>query len=241
MTSNSKDTEIAETSLELSKLPPNEEFEDWYHLNGLCAPIRDSWGAVRARIRFQSELILAFDDYHSLKDLILSPDLDTIAICEQFCCLDRSPLALALLKIAKFEGKELLLMRQLIQREVFIETQTQTLFRANSMTTSLIDHFLKQICQPFLQRALSEPIQRVLESKTSCEVNPSRLDSPSSACHNAEHLLDILDVFAENLFKSLSEVPKQLSFICACLQTSVRNKWPNDPLVTTRVVSGSVY
>jgi len=80
-----------------------------------------------------------------------------------------------------------------------------------------------------------------LESKTSCEVNPSRLDSPSSACHNAEHLLDILDVFAENLFKSLSEVPKQLSFICACLQTSVRNKWPNDPLVTTRVVSGFVF
>ena len=106
------------------------------------------------------------------------------------------------------------------------------------MTTSLIDQYLRGICLQFLRRALQEPIQKVLESKTSCELNPSRLDSPSEACHNAEHLLDVLDVFSENIFKSVADCPKQLAFICACLQRAVQNKWPNDPLVRTRVVSG---
>ncbi|CAG2183309.1 unnamed protein product, partial [Oppiella nova] len=102
-----KDTEIAETTLELSKLANNEEFEDWFSLSGLCPPIRDSWGQLRARIRFTRELILSFGEYSALKDLLLmTEDLEVIQVCELFCARDRLPLATALLKIARFERNE---------------------------------------------------------------------------------------------------------------------------------------
>ncbi len=95
-------------------------------MNGVCPPIRDSWGQVRARIRFQSELIMSLEEYSGLKDLLIN-DLEVIGVCEQFCCLDRQPLACAVLKISKFCSKELVLIKALIEREVKSETQVLVL------------------------------------------------------------------------------------------------------------------
>ena len=131
----------------MSRLNANEEFEDWFHLNGVCPPIRDSWGSVRARIRFQSELIMAFEEYHALKDLLMTEDLDVITCCEQFCCADRQPLAQAVLKIARFDNKELLLIRSLIEREVKIETQVS----AHSEVVELKGHSPLQRFKPSLE------------------------------------------------------------------------------------------
>ena len=102
----------------------------------------------------------------------------------------------------------------------------------------MIDLYSKNICHHFLEMALHDPITRVLESKTSCELNPSRLSDPQEACHNAEHLLDILEVFADHIFSKVNECPKNLRFLCGSLQRAAHHKWPEDPLVRTRVVSG---
>ena len=66
---------------------------------------------------------MAFEEYHALKELLVQQDLDVIGACEHFCQSDRQPLALAVLKIARFSNKELLLIRALIQREIHQETQ----------------------------------------------------------------------------------------------------------------------
>lgn len=45
----SKDTEVAELTVELSNLTNGEEMDDWYPLSGVT-PIGE-WGALRLRIR----------------------------------------------------------------------------------------------------------------------------------------------------------------------------------------------
>ena len=72
-----------------------------------------------------------------------------------------------------------------------------------------MDGYMKSVCQDFLHTALfptihrclhtSQPhltlphltLHRILEAKQSCELNPSKIESPTEACANAEFLLQV--------------------------------------------------
>lgn len=129
----------------------------------------------------------------------------------------------------------------MIEREIKLESETSTLFRANSLTTTLIDQYMKSTCHQFVHKALHDVIVKVMDSKQSCELNPAKLDSPNEACANAEHLLDLLDTIVESIFKTVENCPRNLRFICGCLQRAVCAKWPKDQLVRTRVVSSFIF
>ena len=161
----SKDAELAEINIELSRFQSGEEFEEWFHFTGLSLPLRDDWGSVRVRVRFVNELIMPMAEYSPLKDLLLGDDLEVIAMCEEFCYHDRLPLTNALLKISRYERQECRLIRSLIEREIQIESDMSTLFRSNSLTTTMVDQYMKATCQQFLLKSLSEPITKVLDSK----------------------------------------------------------------------------
>ncbi|RWS24493.1 ras GTPase-activating protein 1-like protein, partial [Leptotrombidium deliense] len=236
----SKDTEIAEVSVELKKLNNGEEFEDWFHLIGLNPPIREDWGALRVRLRYVHELIMPLYEYNALKELIMNDDLEAISVLEDFCHRDRGPLGNSLLRVFRYEKKETSLLKAMIEREIKRETETSTLFRMNSLTTTLMDQYMRSTCNDFLKKALQDSIQRVMETRQSCELNPSRLDSLNEACANAEHLLTLLDDVVDGIFHAVEACPRPLRFICGCLQRAVAAKWSNDPFVKTRVV-GYVY
>lgn len=163
----SKDAELAEINIELSRFQSGEEFEEWLHFTGLSLPLRDDWGSVRVRVRFVNELIMPMAEYSPLKDLVLGDDLEVVAICEDLCYHDRLPLANALLKISAYERQECKLIRALVEREIQVESDVSTLFRSNSLTTTLVDQYMKNTCQTFLLKTLTEPINKVLDAKVS--------------------------------------------------------------------------
>ena len=129
---------MAEVSLQMAQLKVNEEFEDWFSLSGLCPPVRDHWGAIRARILFQKELILPFDDYSGLKDLLVSQDLEPIRALEQFS-RDRYSVATSLLKICNFCRKECHVMANMVQRTVHEAQDVGRSFCQYIITSILID------------------------------------------------------------------------------------------------------
>lgn len=136
-----KPNELAECVVELSNLNPGEELERWFNLSGLCAPVREDWGALRLRVRYTREIVMPLVEYNALKELLLSDDLDVIDALDEFCYRDRVPLANALLKIARFERQETNMLKSVIEREVQREYDTATLFRANSLATALMDGY----------------------------------------------------------------------------------------------------
>ena len=129
----------------------------------------------------------------------------------------------------------------MIEREIKRESETAILFRMNSLTTAIMDQYMRATCHGFLERALSESIRRVMDTKQSCELNPSKLDSLAEACANAEMLLCLLDDVVDCIFHSVESCPPTLRFICGCLQRTVAAKWPNDQLVKTRVVGSFIF
>jgi len=235
----SKDTEVAEFTLELAGLRNSAEVEDWHQLSGVT-PIGE-WGSLRLRTRFLHDLIMPQDEYSPLKELVLFPRLDVVVTLADICHTDRVPLASSLLRIFRFDKKEADLLTQLSRLEIEREEETSTLFRAASLTTTLMDGYMRSVCGDFLHTALFPTIHRILEAKQSCELNPSKIESPTEACANAEFLLQVLDDITESIFMSSEACPRTLRYICACLQRDVQNRWPQERLVKTRVVSGFIF
>lgn len=116
-----------------------------------------------------------------------------------------------------------------------------TLFRSNSLTTNLMDKYMKEICGSFINKALKESLVKIMENKHSCELNPQRLPRFEEACANAVHLLTLLDEVIDRIFASVEHCPKNLRYICHCLQRSVMAKWPNDQLIRTQAVGSFIF
>ena len=184
-----KDAEIAEVTLDLNALKNTQESEDWHQLSGVT-PIGE-WGALRLRTRYLHDLIMPQEEYNPLKELVLFPRLDVVVTLADICHTDRLPLACSLLRIFRFDKKEADLLTMLGQLEIQREDETSTLFRAASLTTTLMDLYMKSVCQDFLHTALFPTIHRILETRQSCELNPSKIESPTEACANAEFLLQV--------------------------------------------------
>ncbi|XP_025074377.1 ras GTPase-activating protein 1 [Pogonomyrmex barbatus] len=189
----SKDTEVAELTVELASLTNGEEMDEWYPLSGMT-PIGE-WGALRLRIRYRHDLAMPPEEYSPLQQLLLDPELHVVKALADVCHLDRVPLANSLLRIFRHERKEADLLRSLNQAEVEKEDETPTLFRAASLTTTLMDLYMKSVCISFLKAALRDTIVKLIESKQSCELNPTKMDSPEDACSNAEFLLQVFTNF----------------------------------------------
>lgn len=70
----------------------------------------------------------------------------------------------------RYEQKEADLLRSLNEAEINKEDETSTLFRGASLTTTIMDLYMKSVCTSFLQAALKDTIAKLLDSKVSCEV-----------------------------------------------------------------------
>ena len=129
----------------------------------------------------------------------------------------------------------------MIEKEVKREIDPSCLLTNANLTVAILDNYIKLTCDKFLESCLRVPLKRVLESKQSCELNPSKLESLQEACSNAEHLLAQLDTIVDSVFHSVESCPVSVRFICGCLQRAVNAKWPNDHLVRTRIVSTFIF
>lgn len=100
------------------------------------------------------------EEYSPLKVLLLDNKLEGVRALADLCHSDRTPLATSLLRIFRFDKKEAELLSALNRFEVEREEETSTLFRAASLTTSLMDLYMKSVCTEFLHTAIFPTIHR---------------------------------------------------------------------------------
>ena len=51
-----------------------------------------------------------------------------------------------------------------------ITEEVSTLFRGTSLTTTLMDQYMKMVAIPYLQKTIGDVVAKILECKQSCEV-----------------------------------------------------------------------
>ncbi|KAF2976918.1 hypothetical protein EK904_010967 [Melospiza melodia maxima] len=198
-------------------------------------------GSLRVRARYSMEKIMPEEEYSEFKELILQKELHVVYALSHVCGQDRTLLAGILLKIFLHEKLESLLLRTLNDREISMEDEATTLFRATTLASTLMEQYMKATATSFVHHALKDSILKIMESKQSCELNPSKLEKNEDVNTNLAHLLSILSELVEKIFMAAEILPPTLRYIYGCLQKSVQNKWPANTTMRTRVVSGFVF
>ncbi len=150
---------------------------------------------------------MPYEEYSPLKELLLDGRLEAVKALADVCHSNRTTLAHSLLRIFQFEKKEADLLSSLVEQQIYKEVETTTLFRADSLTTTLMDLYMKNVCEDFLHAAVLDTVNRILESKQSCELNPSKIEPGGDNCANAEFLLVVLDEITENIFMAYDSCP----------------------------------
>ncbi|XP_078252658.1 ras GTPase-activating protein 1-like isoform X2 [Rhinoraja longicauda] len=240
-TKKSKDPDILFMRCQLSRLQKGQLIDEWFPLSSHFPLKGIEPGSLRVRARYSLEKIMPEEEYSEFKEIILQKEFHVIYALSHVCGQDRTLLASILLRIFRHEKLESLLLRILNDREISMEDESTTLFRATTLSSTLMEQYMKSTATPFIHHALKETILKIMESKQSCELNPSKLEKNEDVNTNLAHLLGLLSELVEKIFMAAEELPQALRFIYGCLQKSVQQKWPKNPTMRTRVVSGFVF
>uniref|UniRef100_A0A7M4E2X4 RAS p21 protein activator 1 n=1 Tax=Crocodylus porosus TaxID=8502 RepID=A0A7M4E2X4_CROPO len=240
-TKKSKDPDILFMRCQLNRLQKGHATDEWFQLSSHIPLKGIEPGSLRVRARYSMEKIMPEEEYSEFKELILQKELHVVYALSHVCGQDRTLLASILLRIFLHEKLESLLLRTLNDREISMEDEATTLFRATTLASTLMEQYMKATATRFVHHALKDSILKIMESKQSCELNPSKLEKNEDVNTNLTHLLSILSELVEKIFMAAEILPPTLRYIYGCLQKSVQNKWPTNTTMRTRVVSGFVF
>uniref|UniRef100_A0A8C3RDN4 RAS p21 protein activator 1 n=2 Tax=Cyanoderma ruficeps TaxID=181631 RepID=A0A8C3RDN4_9PASS len=234
-TKKSKDPDILFMRCQLSRLQKGHATDEWFQLSSHIPLKGIEPGSLRVRARYSMEKIMPEEEYSEFKELILQKEMHVVYALSHVCGQDRTLLAGILLKIFLHEKLESLLLRTLNDREISMEDEATTLFRATTLASTLMEQYMKATATRFVHHALKDSILKIMESKQSCELNPSKLEKNEDVNTNLAHLLSILSELVEKIFMAAEILPPTLRYIYGCLQKSVQNKWPANTTMRTRV------
>lgn len=240
-TKKSKESDILFMRCQLNRLQKGQMIDEWFPLSSHVPLKGIEPGSLRVRARYSMEKIMPEEEYSEFKELILQKDFHVIYALAHVCGQDRTLLASILLKIFRHERAEAPLLRTLNDREINMEDEATTLFRATTLASTLMEQYMKATATPFVHHALKDTILKIMESKQSCELNPSKLEKNEDVNMNLTNLLGLLHELVEKIFMAAEILPPTLRFIYGCLQKSVQQKWPTNTTMRTRVVSGFVF
>lgn len=240
--------DLPQFSLDLTILDKNdtsatsEQLDQWFKFKSNHSS--DVVGFIRVRMFKSQEIIMALPQYTTLEDLVCDPNIEIISLLGQLCHRDHLTLARSLSNIFRYKKMSVRILSKLIEREAALEPDTATLFRTSTLTTALLESFLRSLCQDALRKCLKGPIKKLYDDKICCELNPSKLDSHNvsqKACENLQNLLDLLDDLVGNIYDSISYYPHSVRYILSCLHKIVQQRWPNEPLIRTQVISSFLF
>ncbi|KAJ8401926.1 hypothetical protein AAFF_G00375070 [Aldrovandia affinis] len=240
-TKKSKESDILFMRCQLNRLQRGQMIDEWFPLSSHVPLKGIEPGSLRVRARYSMEKIMPEEEYSEFKELVLLKEFHVIYALAHVCGQDRTLLASILLRLFRDEKVEAPLLRTLNDREINMEDEATTLFRATTLASTLMEQYMKATATPFVHHALKDSILKIMECRQSCELNPSKLEKNEDVSLNLAHLLNILSELVEKIFMAAEILPPTLRFIYGCLQKSVQQKWPRNTTMRTRVVSGFVF
>ncbi|KAF4015351.1 hypothetical protein G4228_006469 [Cervus hanglu yarkandensis] len=91
--------------------------------------------------------------------------------------------------------------------------EATTLFRATTLASTLMEQYMKATATQFVHHALKDSILKIMESKQSCELSPSKLEKNEDVNTNLAHLLNILSELVEKIFMASEILPPGFVFL----------------------------
>eukprot|EP00794_Sanderia_malayensis_P009862 gene9861-10872_t len=210
----SKDVEIGRVTVQLGSLKTGHILDEWYKLNAVVHKKEikgNEVGTIRLKARYTHEIIMPVEEYSQLQEVLLT-NFQMISVLADVA-KDTAALANLLLRIFRQEKKEIILIKTLSGKEMEHEEKKETLFRGNTLTTKLIDQYMKMVAIPYLQHTIKDVIVKIMDCKQPCELNPAKLEKGTNVVENLQQLLRFLEEVTESIFRSANDCPSAFLFL----------------------------
>jgi hypothetical protein len=237
----SNDAEIGHIVIPINKLHSNKKVEEWIPLIPLSNTNNDNFNSsIRVSVTLIDEHILPNEDYSEFIDYILQPSLEPVIklgnVVQQ-----REEFAKTLLYILMDRNKEIDGIKTLVSHEIKNTDDPNIIFRGNSLTTKIIDQYMKLVGSRYLNNTLRRQIQNVYNLKESCEVDPTKIDKSEDIKKHWKKLLAFVNSFWESIRQSISKCPSKLKEIFSYTKTEVSKTFENETVVPYFSISGFIF
>jgi len=240
---------VGEVNVSLLDLLNKGLDEKWYKIDAFK---HESDSTVRLQIRFNEEKILYnLYDYHKLQTY-LSNSVEELCAIYLSMGTERSELKLNLIKfyinqtqlstqqqqqnqpIIESELRLLDTLKLFLNYEIENCTDLSTLFRSTTLTTSLMDYYMRSKTKQYLQRCVYEPFIKILKQtkrqQKSFELDTSKFESqmnPQAQLEmNLQHFKKSLTVLVESICQqTLTYFPIELVYLFQFIRQKVTEKW----------------
>ncbi|ORX82729.1 hypothetical protein BCR32DRAFT_292449 [Anaeromyces robustus] len=236
----SNDSEIGHIIIPINKLHSNKKVEEWMPLIPINSNNENFNGSIRVCITLTDEHILPMEDYNEFINYVFEPSLEPVIrlgdVVQQ-----REEFAKTLLYILMDKQQEVEGIKTLVSLEVKNTEDPNIIFRGNSLTTKIIDQYMKLIGSRYLNNTLRRQVQNVYNYKESCEVDPSKTDKSEDIKKHWKKLLIYVNSFWEAIRQSISKCPSKLKEIFSFTKTEVAKTFKNENTVQYSSISGFIF
>ena len=199
-----------------------------------------SKGAIRLRLYSVKFAALDLVNYFNLIMILKADNFILLRILGKVSPL-REEAARCLIRI--FNNSYVDFLAALLRSEIMEAPNTATLFRANSMASKALDVFMKNQGTEYLCETLQDILLSLIRMTDKFELDPTRV-SETSIDYKETHsnnLIKMNEIVANAIFSSAEKMPQSLQLLFATIQSTVRERFPEDETVVYTAVSGFIF
>eukprot|EP01133_Synstelium_polycarpum_P008981 gene8981-10535_t len=131
-------------------------------------------------------------------------------------------------------------MKDVITQEIETTSESNVLFRTDSLATKLTVSFFKLMGQNYLKNTLTCHIESIMSKNTSFEVDPAKGVSDADIESNYKTFLHCCQLIIDAIFIN-SSFPPELRSICHHIYTQVAKRFPDESTTAVKAVGGFVF
>uniref|UniRef100_A0A8D8YL03 Ras GTPase-activating protein 3 n=1 Tax=Cacopsylla melanoneura TaxID=428564 RepID=A0A8D8YL03_9HEMI len=218
----------------------------WYYLQPrkrLTAlnHINQDIGTLRIRIQYTADHILQAHYYDELCSHILnSPSVQPVTSSVVYL-LGKVEAIQPLVRLLVFHNRIVPMMRSLAELEMSKVTNTNTIFRGNSLVSKMMDETMKLTGLHYLHETLRAPLEKIFAERKNCEIDPSRMKDKSHLAGHRVNLKYYIEDIVKCITSSVSHTPPLMCSLFHELRGAAARRFPDNQDVQYSVVSGFVF
>ncbi|XP_050714629.1 GTPase-activating protein-like isoform X2 [Eriocheir sinensis] len=221
----------------------------WYFLqprNSAGKNQRGDLGTLRLNIHYTSDNVFSSQSYDSLRNLILQstgvePITASVAWLLGEVVPQKHDVVQSLTRVFLHHGQVVPFVSAFARHEISKITDTNTIFRGNTLVSKCIDELMKLVGHHYLRSTLKPTLDLIFRERKPCEIDPTKLQPGESREANLCNLKEYINQILKPIINSALNCPPVMCQIFSELKELANTYFPNEREVRYSVISGFVF
>ncbi|XP_069955565.1 ras GTPase-activating protein 3 isoform X4 [Cherax quadricarinatus] len=240
---------LGEVKIPLSDMLPTHEHNAWYFLQpreSAGKHQRADLGTLRLNIYYTSDHVFSSQSYDSLRNLILQstgvePITSSVAWLLGEVVPQKQDVVQPLTRVFLHHGQVVPFVSAFARHEISKITDTNTIFRGNTLVSKCIDELMKLVGHHYLRSTLKPTLDLIFRERKPCEIDPTKLQQGESREANLTNLKEYISLILKAIINSALNCPPVMCQIFSELKELANTYFPNEREVRYSVISGFVF